>query len=60
MAGKNNALSRAVPKARKDSEETDTPYRLHLFQSSAADMVLVDALLPQWIVDRLLALVATI
>jgi hypothetical protein len=52
--------SRAAPKARKQSKEKSPPYRIELFQSTAAGMVLVDALLPQWIVDRLITLVATI
>jgi hypothetical protein len=38
----------------------EAPYRLNMFQSEIKGMVLVDALIPQWAADRLLALLATI
>jgi hypothetical protein len=60
MAKENKTFPRAVSKARKRSEEKSPPYRFNVFQSEAAGMVLVDALLPQWVADRILALVATI
>ena len=55
MAGENKRSHAA-----KQSADKSQPYRIDLFQSSSGGMVLVDALLPQWIVDRLMALVATI
>jgi hypothetical protein len=49
-----------------ESEEGDelppmaTPYRLDTYQSEVGGMVLVDALIPQWVVDRMMADLATI